>query len=646
MRRAWGLPLLTKELLEQSARRRTFVIRTLYATLLFFFALLIFYFSVYQQYTSPLDILGRGRQVFDNVTKLQFAGVFLFMPAITCSLITAEKERNTFGLLLLTRLGPWTILVEKLLSRLVPMISFLLLSLPLMGFAYAMGGVGQREVWVAIWSLLLTATQVGALSIACSAFFRTTVQSFIAIYFLGFAMYFGWGFLAEMSDPFKALHYFWSDAYVAYVNQVLYLVWPLAGETPEFALAYDDQLILPFFAPVLLMSQWGQPDWYAIPLSIPTIVSIVGLLVLARVFVVRRAFVPARNLLLKVFRQLDYAFQQMNNNRVTKGIVLIRESSRLPDNDPIAWRETQKRSLGMIRYLIRFWVVTEIPTLLLCCGVASSDAASFSSGGSDPVSALSFLLWLMAALLLTVKSATLIAGERSHETLDVLLSTPIRSAEIVRQKFRGVWRLILVLACPLITIVAFQTYFRIDLYSMSVSTWVAGQYREMTNWERHPAVYLLATVPTILIYLPMLAWIGFAIGLRIRSQTRAIFAALAFVVVWCAVPFVFGIILHEEAQVVRYYESPWNYLMLASPATIIGFGETSGLGKLNGTPALAAVMNVVIYGGILILVRSWCLRTVARQLGRAELPDGPRPGTQRRQLGFRGLDRPPVAAPR
>ena len=98
MRRTWGLPLLSKELLEQAARRRTYIIRTLYAALLFFAALLVFYFSVYQQYTSPLDILGRGREVFNNVTALQVAGIFLFMPAITCSVITAEKERNTFGL--------------------------------------------------------------------------------------------------------------------------------------------------------------------------------------------------------------------------------------------------------------------------------------------------------------------------------------------------------------------------------------------------------------------------------------------------------------------------------------------------------------------------------------------------------------------
>ena len=40
---AIGLPLLAKELLEQSARRRTYVVRTVYACLLFLFTCLMFW---------------------------------------------------------------------------------------------------------------------------------------------------------------------------------------------------------------------------------------------------------------------------------------------------------------------------------------------------------------------------------------------------------------------------------------------------------------------------------------------------------------------------------------------------------------------------------------------------------------------------
>jgi len=38
---------------------------------------------------------------------------------------------------------------------------------------------------------------------------------------------------------------------------------------------------------------------------------------------------------------------------------------------------------------------------------------------------LVFLLWIVAVLLVSVQSASLIAGERSHQTLDVLATTPL-----------------------------------------------------------------------------------------------------------------------------------------------------------------------------------------------------------------------------
>ena len=200
--RRWGLPLLTKELAEQSARKRTYVVRTLYASLLVGFAMLMFWAEVYREITSPFDVLGQGREMFQVILMLQFAGVYLFMPAITCAVITAEKERNTIGLLLLTKLGPWTILMEKFLGRLVPMGTFLLLALPLMGFTYAMGGVTQQDLWISLWALIITVLQVGALALACSAFFRSTVASFIATYIIGFLMFLGPLFLQEMFRPF------------------------------------------------------------------------------------------------------------------------------------------------------------------------------------------------------------------------------------------------------------------------------------------------------------------------------------------------------------------------------------------------------------------------------------------------------------
>src|SRR5579872_4529048 len=141
-----GLPLLAKELAEQSARKRTYIVRVVYAALLFLSAFLFFFDILRSGSSSPLAVLGKGRQMFDVLVLLQFAGVYLFMPAMTCGVLTLEKERASLPLLFLTRLGPGTILVEKLMSRLIPMLGFLMLSFPLLAFAYSLGGFAATQI--------------------------------------------------------------------------------------------------------------------------------------------------------------------------------------------------------------------------------------------------------------------------------------------------------------------------------------------------------------------------------------------------------------------------------------------------------------------------------------------------------------------
>src|SRR5579859_7819642 len=88
-----GLPLLGKELIEQAARKRTYGVRVLYASLLFLSAYLLFYETLRIGTASPLAVLGRGRAMFTTLVALQFSGIYFFMPAMTCSVLTQEKER-------------------------------------------------------------------------------------------------------------------------------------------------------------------------------------------------------------------------------------------------------------------------------------------------------------------------------------------------------------------------------------------------------------------------------------------------------------------------------------------------------------------------------------------------------------------------
>ena len=88
-----GLPLLAKELIEQSARRRTYIIRVVYAAALYGFTLWAFWNQLGSWSSNSFAMIGKGRELFTALAWLQFAGLYLFLPAMTCGVLTSEKER-------------------------------------------------------------------------------------------------------------------------------------------------------------------------------------------------------------------------------------------------------------------------------------------------------------------------------------------------------------------------------------------------------------------------------------------------------------------------------------------------------------------------------------------------------------------------
>jgi ABC-type transport system involved in multi-copper enzyme maturation permease subunit len=623
-RRSLGLPLLAKELTEQSARLRTYVIRSVYALLLFGFSLLLFWGSTYSRSANPLDVLGQGRELFLQLMVLQMAGILLFAPALTCGSITQEKEKNTFGLLLLTRLGPWTILFEKYLGRVFVMGTFLLISLPLFGFCYSLGGLDQRDVWAGFYSLAVTVLQISALGLFCSSFFRTTVAALIATYLLGIALLFGPLILIQVvgfgTVEFWGGLVWWCVEFgfelAAELGEAALhsLSWLLAWDPPPRAgtdwviVDYMDREMVGmiFFAPGLIMDAIQSPfmtipDWQMAARGMPALMSAVVLFLAARLFVVRRAFATSRNYVLRFFRLLDGLFHRLNQNRITRGIVLVDEKNVLPEDEPVAWRETTKTSLGTFRYLVRIFLVLEFPVLFLCIVVMTNPTLS---GGRHPaVTFVVTITWLIAVLLTTVKAASLIAGERSRETLDVLLSTPIRSEELIRQKFKGLWRVMTVAAIPLMTAIVTQAWY--------------ASLSENRYGEQSAFCYFVIGMSSVLIYLPLAGWFSFLMGLWMKTSTRAIFASLAILLAWIILPFPILATLFDAFGIGR--GSPLGLTVLVSPAVLPLLSEANDMDHLfRGQIWLPVVINILVYGTLLFGIRRFALNRASRLLGRAE----------------------------
>ena len=164
---ALSFPLLAKELTEIAARRRTYVTRVVYGLLLYGVFASINFSVLKRASLSPMNAMGAGREMFIVLIFLQIIGIYLFLPAMTAGLITQEKERDSLVLLFLTELTPWQILLQKLASGLVAILSFMLIGMPLGALCYAYGGVPPEQLFIGIWALFLTCLQVAAFSLMC-----------------------------------------------------------------------------------------------------------------------------------------------------------------------------------------------------------------------------------------------------------------------------------------------------------------------------------------------------------------------------------------------------------------------------------------------------------------------------------------------
>jgi hypothetical protein len=305
------------------------------------------------------------------------------------------------------------------------------------------------------------------------------------------------------------------------------------------------------------------------------------LLSCARHFLLTHAFLPPRNPLLRFFKNLDRFWE--NLNYLTGGIVLIKDRNSLPGNRPVFWRETSKKSLGKPHYLFRVLVALEIPALFFMC----------LSGADSNSRWLIFSLWTIAALWIVAAAANVVASERTDQTLDVLLTTPMTGREIILQKMAAVRRLGFVLCGTIATVFLLEICL------------------EMRRDIADHAEYIVSTVLSLIIYPPMLAWMALWIGMRSASRMKAVLIALTALILWCALPIVLLGVFQSQGM---------EYLAYLSPATSVistELGDYPGLGRTPGQGAWNVIFwNYLFYVGILLYFRWQCLSGANRLLGR------------------------------
>jgi hypothetical protein len=583
----YGLPLLTKEMIEQSARKRTYVIRALYLAALFVGAGLVFAEQAWYAYRyNPMAILGMGRDLFYGLVMCQFMGIYVFVPLMASGLITSEKERDSLGLLLLTRLSPGTIVLEKLLGRLVPMWYLFFAALPGFALAYSLGGVSLPMLASAEWTLSITAFHCCAIAVLCSTWCRTTVPAFFTTLFVGFVIIAGPPFLEEMRIvDFPRWRVFGSSGRIEWFMMGPYLFFEEA-ERHGF--------------------------WTCLLTSIPLVASGIACVVAARFALIPRAFVAKSNMLMNGFRATDRFLRRQLPASVSQR--LLRDTSGLPGDRPIQWRETTKSISGSTRYQLYLFALVEIPLALVCIAIlAEHDGGPqfYSWRVMEYFALLHFGWWILATLIVAVKAASLFSLERSQQTFDILMTTPMSTRSVLSQKMTSVTQLIRLLLLMFFTLLIFETFFRIEVSNYTPSS----GYNPVGNFRA--AIYVCCHALTAMIYLPMIAWMSVTLGLRIRSHAKAIFTSVLVLVAWCILPFAI-LAPFFITRMLKESESIW--LLMLSPATIIGFNEFHELRDLSDTQWPAVIGNTLFYGLIYLAFRTWCLASADRAVGRLTGP--------------------------
>jgi ABC-type transport system involved in multi-copper enzyme maturation permease subunit len=516
------LPLLRRELIELSNRRRTYIVRFVGAIIILSIVM-VQYFRVMQIISQTANpgggwvankFNGSGGVIFSALVPMLFHSVQLLMPALTCGAVTIEKERNTLGTLFVTRLSPMTIILEKLASRLVPMLTFLLLTFPVLAFVYSLGGVDTTVLLSTLWLLLCECVFYASIGLLCSSWFSTTASAFICSYIVVgiivmFSQVLGLGYRYPVVTPFDVWNFAFGgmNDYRVYMSNRGWLQQMLFEALRESSAAEGGLLM----TRVMLL----------ISMSVPSLMASGFFVLLARFFLIRRAFVSSSSVLLRVFKRVDTFFSRLNDN-TTGGVVLIKDYDSLPLFDPVAWRERSKKSLGKARYLFRVLIVLEGPVLFICLAAADPSATAEHDG----LRVLLFLMWAIAAMILSMKASTMISSERTRETLEALLSTPMSSREIISQKAAGLHRLMIVLSIPILTIHLTLALMNFDIVqiirSLSLSTLGTS------------LLYGIMVTATTYTSMSLVVWLSALMGLRSPTQARSVMSAITVLGLWLA----------------------------------------------------------------------------------------------------------------
>lgn len=174
-------PVLQKELKVKMRGWRAAGVVALYLLILSMVALFIIYTTFSNPYGSSIDPqVSIG--AYTGLAVVQFILIMFIVPALTAGAISGEREKQTFDLVLCTRLRPIAIVTGKLFASMSQVLLLIVSSLPLFSLVFLFGGISIKEVLQLFAFYIATAITIGCIGIFFSACLRRTTAATVFTY--------------------------------------------------------------------------------------------------------------------------------------------------------------------------------------------------------------------------------------------------------------------------------------------------------------------------------------------------------------------------------------------------------------------------------------------------------------------------------
>lgn len=469
-------PIFDKELRVASRQRRSYVLRCAYIGVLMVVVAFFWLSTVHiRNAASPVVAVSRmseaGKYIVTTIVWFQFVTGQLLAIILLSGAIGSEIRQRSLDVLLVTPISSLQIVVGKLLSKLLQLVSLLAISLPLLAIVRVFGGVPWDYVVSGFCITLTAALFTGSLSLLLSITHRHTHQVFMTSITWCFLLWFG------LSSVPAAL------AYTGYIRPTLSTT--IAQWTVPFALMVQQTRAMFTGGRV---SVW---PWHCLIMLAAAVV-----VLLLCIWRVRRTALARI-----VARKARHATQPSART----GRWPWRRTIRRITGSPIVWKELRRPLFPRVRRGFWSWLFFAIAV----GAIAASVIVIVVVGRTSPAPlayGLAYLLWVVFVINTTSCSASAITREKEARTWPILLATPLENGEIVRGKAIGSLRRNLPLLAPVPVLVVLALLFDSQNVSFSgpVVVFIVG--------------WLLRTVGAVV----FLIGTALYMGTRVRTTTPAV----------------------------------------------------------------------------------------------------------------------------